>query len=505
MDPEEVELMNDYRYRNYASVIEKALRNFESSTEWADLISSLGKLNKALQSNLRYSLLPRRRIIGKRLAQCLHPALPSGVHLKALETYEVIFKIIGTKWLAKDLFIYSGLFPLLSHAAMAVKPVLLALYERYYLPLQRALLPSLQAFITGLLPGLEEGLEVYDTDALLLKLSLLVGQQVFYGALWGCVMVSPMVRLPASVFIVTHFDRMVCLSQQMYMLGYDHHLVVKSLALSLQDSNVLVQRNMLEVLLYFFPFATCLSLVSAALLTLLRRDMSLNRRLYAWLLIKGGMVAPHPVLSTTIEEHTTFYFNTYSKTYLVQSQALINIIKQKDMESDPEKVVGYLRPFRILMSLLDKSEMPIVLSNVLLELVRAFYSYCREMLGEEAINSSGLSGNQLAKIKENKNASEIIKTMNMLISTMNSEYLWEHMTQRFCTALSSVTEMCQLIIFLLDIIPLELHADIQSQFLPEMLGTMLRALHSNISSVSLQDVTQSLRACFKVLSKIQMP
>ncbi|XP_033842251.1 protein dopey-2 [Periophthalmus magnuspinnatus] len=543
MDPEEVELMNDYRYRNYASVIEKALRNFESSTEWADLISSLGKLNKALQSNLRYSLLPRRRIIGKRLAQCLHPALPSGVHLKALETYEVIFKIIGTKWLAKDLFIYSsGLFPLLSHAAMAVKPVLLALYERYYLPLQRALLPSLQAFITGLLPGLEEGLEVYDrTDALLLKLSLLVGQQVFYGALWGCVMVSPMVRLPASVFIVTHFDRMVCLSQQMYMLGYDHHLVVKSLALSLQDSNVLVQRNMLEVLLYFFPFATCLSpadasiavsvedlisLVSAALLTLLRRDMSLNRRLYAWLLgtdIKGGMVAPHPVLSTTIEEHTTFYFNTYSKTYLVQ--ALINIIKQKDMESDPEKVVGYLRPFRILMSLLDKSEMgPIVLSNVLLELVRAFYSYCREMLGEEAINSSGLSGNQLAsKIKENKNASEIIKTMNMLISTMNSEYLWEHMTQRFCTALSSkpdpqknpqpdcshpassVTEMCQLIIFLLDIIPLELHADIQSQFLPEMLGTMLRALHSNISSVSLQDVTQSLRACFKVLSKIQMP
>lgn len=56
----------------------------------------------------------------------------------------------------------SGLFPLLGHAAMAVKPVLLKLYERYYLPLQRALLPSLQAFITGLLPGLEEGLEVYD-------------------------------------------------------------------------------------------------------------------------------------------------------------------------------------------------------------------------------------------------------------------------------------------------------------------------------------------------------
>uniref|UniRef100_A0A7N8Y880 DOP1 leucine zipper like protein B n=1 Tax=Mastacembelus armatus TaxID=205130 RepID=A0A7N8Y880_9TELE len=514
MDPEELELQNDYRYRSYAAVIEKALRNFESSSEWADLISSLGKLNKALQSNLRYSLLPKRLIIGKRLAQCLHPALPSGVHLKALETYEVIFKIIGTKWLAKDLFIYSsGLFPLLGHAAMAVKPVLLTLYERYYLPLQRALLPSLQAFITGLLPGLEEGLEVYDrTDALLVKLSLLVGQQVFYGALWGSMLVSPLVRLPASVFIVTHFDRIVSLHQQTHMLGYDHRLVVKSVCLSLQDSNVLVQRNMLEILLYFFPFATCLvdliTVVSAASLTILRRDMSLNRRLYAWLLgtdIKGEMVAPHPTHSATTEEHTLFYFNTYSRDFLVQVNPF-----------DTENVIGYLRPFRIIISLLDKPEIgPPVLSSVLLEVVRAFYTYCREMLGEETITSSGLSGNQLAsKIKENKNASEIIKTMNMLVSSMNSEYLWDYMTRRFCTSLRyggdnhsapSVPEMSNLIIFLLDVIPLELHADIQSQLLPEMLGTMLRTLRNNLDSVGLEDVTHSLRACFKVLSKIQMP
>ncbi len=64
------------------------------------------------------------------------------------------------------------------------------------------------------------------TDALLLKLSLLVGQQVFYGALWGTMLVSPMVRLPASVFIVTHFDRMVSLRKQAHMLGHDHKMVV---------------------------------------------------------------------------------------------------------------------------------------------------------------------------------------------------------------------------------------------------------------------------------------
>ncbi|XP_060944174.1 protein dopey-2 isoform X2 [Limanda limanda] len=543
MDPEELELQNDYRYRSYTGVIEKALRNFESSSEWADLISSLGKLNKALQSNIRYSLLPKRLIIGKRLAQCLHPALPSGVHLKALETYEVIFKIIGTKSLSKDLFIYSsGLFPLLSHAAMAVKPVLLTLYERYYLPLQRALLPSLQAFITGLLPGLEEGLEVNErTDALLLKLSMLLGQRVFYGALWGSMVVSPNVRLPAVIFIVAHFDRTASLHQQMHMLGYNSPLLMKAVCLSLQDSNVLVQRHMLEILLFFFPFATCLdpvetcitlseedmvAVVSSASLTLLRRDMSLNRRLYAWVLgtdIKGEMVAPHPTLSSTIEDHTSFYFNTYTRDYLVQ--ALINILKQKDVENNPENVIGYLRPFRIIVSLLDKPEIgPAVLSSVLLEVVRAFYRYCREILGEESNTNSGLSGNQLAsKIKENKNASEIIKAVNMLVSSMNSEYLWEYMTRRFCTSLRekddpptppqqdcshpapSVSEMSTLIIFLLDVLPLELHADIQSQFLPEMLSIMLQTLHRHMDSISLEDVTHSVRACFKVLSKIQMP
>lgn len=43
-----------------------------------------------------------------------------------------------------------------------------------------------------------------------------------------------------------------------------------------------------------------------------------------------------------------------------------------------------------------------------------------------------------SKVKENKNASEIIKTMNMLVSSMNSEYLWEYMTQRFCSSLRYV-------------------------------------------------------------------
>uniref|UniRef100_A0A8C4UEE6 DOP1 leucine zipper like protein B n=1 Tax=Falco tinnunculus TaxID=100819 RepID=A0A8C4UEE6_FALTI len=460
MDPEEQELLGDYRYRNYSSAIEKALRNFESSSEWADLISSLGKLNKALQSNLKYSLLPRRLIISKRLSQCLHPALPSGVHLKALETYEIIFKIIGTKWLAKDLFLYSsGLFPLLANAAMSVRPVLLGLYEKYFLPLQKSLLPGLQAFVIGLLPGLEEGSEIYDrTDALLVKLSLLMGQEVFYGALWGSVLVSPSIRLPASLFVVSHINRELSGKQQKYMLGTDYKLT--SLCVSVLDSNVLVQRNTLEAILFFFPFYTALvtrllwfCILSAATQTLLRRDMSLNRRLYAWLL------------------------------GTVQYTSLIEILHQKCPESDTEEQhQAYLKPFRILISLLDKPEIGTI----------------------------------------NKNASEIVKTVNLLITSLSTDFLWDYMTKCFedcfrnkstqmmyplenISTPPTISELCTLLVFLLDVIPLELYSEVQTQYLPQMLSYMVQCLLENMELLGLPELTHALKTCFKVLSKVQMP
>ncbi|XP_067401392.1 protein dopey-2 isoform X2 [Emydura macquarii macquarii] len=492
----------------------------------------------ALQSNLKYSLLPRRLIISKRLSQCLHPALPSGVHLKALETYEIIFKIIGTKWLAKDLFLYSsGLFPLLAHAAMSVRPVLLGLYEKYFLPLQKSLLPSLQAFVIGLLPGLEEGSEIYDrTDALLVKLSVLTGKEVFYAAIWGSVLVSPSIRLPASLFVVSHINRELSGKQQKYILGTDYKLTVKSLRVSVLDSNVLVQRNTLEVVLFFFPFYTSLDynesaipllrsdivhILSAATQTLLRRDMSLNRRLYAWLLgsdIKGGIFTPD---SAAFEDHALYFFGKYSKDLLVE--ALIEILHQKFSESDLEDH-AYLKPFRILVSLLDKPEIgPQVVGDLFLEVIRAFYSYCKDALGSDLKLSYSQSGNVLTSaIKENKSASEIVKTVNLLITSLSTDFLWDYMTRCFedcfrnksmqtryptenVSTPPTISELCTLLLFLLDVIPLELYSEVQTQYLPQMLSYMVQSLLENVETLSLPELTHALKTCFKVLSKVQMP
>lgn len=50
---EEYELMKDSKYRMYVAAVDKALKNFEYTSEWADLISALGKLNKVCCKYLR--------------------------------------------------------------------------------------------------------------------------------------------------------------------------------------------------------------------------------------------------------------------------------------------------------------------------------------------------------------------------------------------------------------------------------------------------------------------
>lgn len=57
MNVEELELLSDSKYRQFVSAIDKALKNFEYSSEWADLISALGKLNKVLnlQTRINYN------------------------------------------------------------------------------------------------------------------------------------------------------------------------------------------------------------------------------------------------------------------------------------------------------------------------------------------------------------------------------------------------------------------------------------------------------------------
>ncbi|XP_030345112.1 protein dopey-1 isoform X3 [Strigops habroptila] len=537
MNTEELELLTDSKYRNYVAAVDKALKNFEYSSEWADLISALGKLNKVLQNNAKYQVVPKKLTIGKRLAQCLHPALPGGVHRKALETYEIIFKIIGPKRLAKDLFLYSsGLFPLLANAAMSVKPTLLSLYEIYYLPLGKTLKPGLQGLLTGILPGLEEGSEYYErTNTLLEKVASAVDQSAFYSALWGSLLTSPAVRLPGITYVLSHLNRKLSMEDQLYIIGSDIELMVEAVSTSVQDTSVLVQRSTLDLILFCFPFhmsqATrpdMIRILSAALHVVLRRDMSLNRRLYAWLL------GPRSTRHSNPEEHATYYFNTFSKEMLVQ--AMIGIL-QVNGHGEESTLMQDLKPFRILISLLDKPELgPAILEDVLIEVFRTLYTQCKAELELQTEPSFNKDHTQLSsKLRENKKTAELIKTANLLFNSFEPYYMWDYIARWFeeCCRRTlharlqtgpgggteqselPLTNFCLLVDFLLDIVSLptrsmrvlcqETYIEIQTEHLPQLLLRMISALTSHLHTLHLSELTDSLRLCSKILSKVQPP
>ncbi|XP_042737571.1 protein dopey-1 isoform X4 [Lagopus leucura] len=439
----------------------------------------------------------------------------------------------------------SGLFPLLANAAMSVKPTLLSLYEIYYLPLGKTLKPGLQGLLTGILPGLEEGSEYYErTNTLLEKVASAVDQSAFYSALWGSLLTSPAVRLPGITYVLSHLNRKLSMEDQLYIIGSDIELMVEAVSTSVQDTSVLVQRSTLDLILFCFPFhmsqATrpdMIRILSAALHVVLRRDMSLNRRLYAWLLgfdNNGALIGPRSTRHSNPEEHATYYFNTFSKEMLVQ--AMTGIL-QVNGHGEESTLMQDLKPFRILISLLDKPELgPAILEDVLIEVFRTLYTQCKTELELQAEPSFNKDHTQLSsKLRENKKTAELIKTANLLFNSFEPYYMWDYIARWFeeCCRRTlharlqtgpaggneqselPLTNFCLLVDFLLDIVSLptrsmrvlcqETYIEIQTEHLPQLLLRMISALTSHLHTLHLSELTDSLRLCSKILSKVQPP
>jgi len=276
----------------------------------------------------------------------MHPALPSGVHLKALETYDLIFKCIGTERLIQELSIYSnGLFPLLSHAAINVKPSLLEIYESHFVPLGLRLRPALDGFLIAVLPGLEEGSDHHDrTDKLLVSVCEGVDQEFFYGSLWRCILYNPSVRLPATSFIVLHFNKKRSLEDQLHIMGTCLQTLITGICAALLDSNVLVQRAILDLLLCCFPMhnnqivrSDMINITTAALTVLLRRDVSLNRRLCSWLFgletssgAKSKAIAMRYAKSSGSDRRTS-YFDSFAKELALEAFKICLIVSRIEL------------------------------------------------------------------------------------------------------------------------------------------------------------------------------
>ena len=195
---------------------------------------------------------------------------------------------------------------------------------------------------------------------------------------------------------------------------------------------------MLDFLLTFVPLenkelstSDVVSILVCCLNVVLRRDMSLNRRLYQWILstanenLTEDSSRKSSVASsgTAIEENAVSpCFENVTKKYVVA--AVVTLFRSISGGEVPlshirigEKIGDKLKPFRVLVSLLDKPEIgSAILEDVLTEVFRALYHECSAAVqGKDRVN-------QHRHVKD-----ELIKTANILFNAFESYFIWEYL------------------------------------------------------------------------------
>ncbi|KAI1779804.1 putative regulator of reproduction dopa [Hypoxylon cercidicola] len=402
--------IKDKHYRKYASGVERALSLFDTALEeWADYISFLSRLLKALQARqANTTTIPSKALVAKRLSQCLNPSLPSGVHQKALEVYNYVFSVIGRDGLSRDLPLYlPGLAPTLSFASLTARAPFLDLLQKHVLHVDsRALRPAMKSIILALLPGLEdETSEDFDRTLKILESFKAVirppnsgdltttdstGDDFFWQCFFLATITSHSRRPGALAYLVRRLPKLGhaltpevnsskaeqaeadILSSKLsnVVTSPEPGLLIRCFAAGLADEQILIQRGFLDLLVTHLPLHSKVLqkrvkaddlelLLRAAAGVVIRRDMSLNRRLWAWFLgpepssqeQDNGQDSP----SSPSEHHNflnskTNYFEDYGLHPL--TQALLSMINSASGSNPTERA----RPYRICLSLMDRWE-----------------------------------------------------------------------------------------------------------------------------------------------------
>lgn len=306
--------------KRYLAQVEKALATFQSLDEWADYIAFLSRLQKALQLNEELhtvSWIPLSDQVSRKLALCLSPKLPNGVHQKTLSLYEAIFNALTVQTLNTNIHIWlPGLLPVISYGSMQVKPQLVSLYQNHFLKnLEPATIKAItKPFLLSLLAGLDdENSEVFvDVMALLDAFKRkLANNSHFWQTLFLCIITSPEKRMGALKWCTARLpnfaavkvdgetrhsvEAQACLKQEPGLLVRAFATAIETSTSFNQATDIIVIRGFFDLLLSHLPLGSeviseIISPADKELLVLaccrvtLKRDMSLNRRLWGWLL-----------------------------------------------------------------------------------------------------------------------------------------------------------------------------------------------------------------------------
>lgn len=309
--------------KRYLTNVEKALVTFDTLQEWADYIAFLSRLQKALLLGddsvepQSVEWIPLSNQVSRKLALCLSPKLPNGVHQKALSLYELIFRALTNDAFNEHINVWlPGFLPVVSYASMQLKPQVLNIYKTYvFQKLKQSTIRSIaKPVLLSLLSVIDdENSEVYkDAFALLDAFKVAMNDNsLFWQTIFLCITSSPERRLGALNWCVARLPSFKLLkdekgsrlsSEAESCLKPEPGLLVRAFAAALntstsfnQANDIVVVRGFFDLLLSHLPLSSEVFqhefsasdkelLIMACCRITLKKDMSLNRRLWSWLL-----------------------------------------------------------------------------------------------------------------------------------------------------------------------------------------------------------------------------
>ena len=298
-------------YTRFEKKLTNILNSSASAKEWSDLLpliqEILNHLNK--NPNLEFFKLSNRYLLSKRLAQCLNPECPSGVHEVVLDIYNVILHNIISKNEAKlmdNLGLYlCGLFPFFANANLANKTKYLNIIVKNNLLCIdiNELNLCLPGLLASIIPGLDDNNEkitgmIYEA---LDSIKLRIKEHNFFGVYWTLILRNKHLRTSGMKYLVEKTNNYqdyikMKMKKEDIIFNYFPNInttVVNALCGVIEDNDIPTVRMGMDFIISHFPLSkdndlindnSKITLIIYALKLLVRNEYSTTRRLNNWLL-----------------------------------------------------------------------------------------------------------------------------------------------------------------------------------------------------------------------------
>ena len=397
-------------YEKFEKKLISIINTSSGAKAWSDLLPMSKDILSHLIKNdneIDFSQISTKHLLAKRLAQCLNPEFPNGVHDVILDIYTYLLKNIVLRQdtaLQDNLGLYlSGLFPFFSHASLPNKKKFLDnIVKNILLSIKiDELILCFPGLLAALIPGLDDNDEkttklIYESfDNFIEKFKEKEQPQIFFGSFWTILLRNKHLRgggMKYAVQKILSFEDLMEKTKEeqkeLIELYYPNvnTTIINTLGEIVQEEEGLTMRNGMDFIMTKFPLIkentiitdeAKINLIMKVLKSLNKNEPSVIRRINNW--VCG--------LLTMQEDEVDFQSENMQYIMNLVSEAFLRIFNPEKYYSSEELLIN----LDILKRFFENNPKfsDFVLSKISFPILQCVVNYWQiELNGSENVNKN---------------------------------------------------------------------------------------------------------------------